>query len=126
MARQKPDHDKEKANAVILRRRSLLKGLGTLIGGVAAARLVGAPGVVDTALAYTPRADSLTSEGLTFSREQMAVLHDVCDQVLPATDIPGDGIDQDCDGSDATADTGNTDTPDDTGWGATLQNGPGK
>ena len=65
-------------------RRSFLSGLSLLVGGAAAANLLGG-NAIPTAMAYTPRSDSTSQAGKIFSQPDMVLLRDICALVIPKT-----------------------------------------
>ena len=70
-------------------RRDILQGLGAILGSAAVVQVAGASNALEVAIGYEPVADTLAKDGRVFSRAQLAVLRDVCAQVIPATDTPG-------------------------------------
>ena len=72
-----------------MNKRDFIKGLGLFVGASAAAQLTGTANAIAVAQAYTPRPDSLASDGKIFTQAEMQLLHDICRQVIPATDTPG-------------------------------------
>ena len=69
-------------------KRSFLHGLSLLVGGAAATQLLGG-NAISTALAYAPSPDSTSRAGKIFSQADMALLRDICAQVIPKTNTPG-------------------------------------
>jgi hypothetical protein len=77
-------------------RRRFLQKLSTVVGYTAASSLLAGSGM-SAALAYTPKPDSASRAGVTFSKSQMQVLKHICDTVIPRTDTASAG-DVDCHG----------------------------
>jgi len=75
-------------------RRDFIRRLTRVLGSATAATLVAGSGL-SVALAYTGNPEKKPEAGLTFNREQLALLARVCDTVLPRTDTPG-GSEVDC------------------------------
>lgn len=69
-------------------RRSFLSGLSLLVGGAAAANLLGG-NAIPTAMAYIPRPDSISLAGMIFSQPDMVLLRDICALVIPKTSTAG-------------------------------------
>lgn len=70
-------------------RRQLLQALSAVLGSVAASQVAGARNALDVALEYAAADASPPGDGRVFTRAQLALLADVCAQVIPATDTPG-------------------------------------
>ena len=69
-------------------RRDFLKGLSTIIGGVAAGSLL-TGNAISVAMAYSPNVDSTINDGKVFSQKQLVQLRDICAIVIPKTDTLG-------------------------------------
>ena len=77
-------------------KRKFLSVVGRLIGVGVASSVVTMTGL-NTALAYERRFEGEIKAGLLFNEQQMQVLAQVCQVILPKTDSPG-GADLDCHG----------------------------
>ncbi|MER2492875.1 gluconate 2-dehydrogenase subunit 3 family protein [Catenovulum sediminis] len=84
------------SDSLNLKRRSLLQGLGAVLGTAAACNLLGGNAIA-IANAYTPKPNSHKLAGEVFSQPQMQMLRDICAHVIPKTDTPG-AVDVDCHG----------------------------
>ena len=71
-----------------MKKREFLRGLSLLIGGTAAAHLTQTGQALSVALAYDPNPHSTLQDGQVLDRVMLEVLHDVCEQVIPASDTP--------------------------------------
>ncbi len=69
-------------------RRHFLKGLSTMIGGVAAGSLL-ASNALSVAMKYSSNVDSTLTDGKLFNRHQLIQLRDICAIVIPATETLG-------------------------------------
>lgn len=72
-----------------MNKREFVKGLALVVGAAAAGRLAASGHAIDMALAYTPRTDTLESDGRLLTCDELHTLHDICQQVIPASDTPG-------------------------------------
>ncbi|TYK64840.1 gluconate 2-dehydrogenase subunit 3 family protein [Colwellia echini] len=68
-------------------RRRFLKGFSAMFGCVAGSMLTG--NAVSVAMAYTPNADSILSDGKVFDKNQLMLLKEICSIVIPKTDTLG-------------------------------------
>ena len=69
-------------------RRHFLKGLTTMMGGVAVGSLL-AGNAVSVAMAYSPNADSAIADGKVFTKSQLQLLKQICAIVIPKTQTLG-------------------------------------
>lgn len=69
-------------------RRKFLKGLSTMIGGVAAGSLL-TGNAISVAMAYSPSNNSILSNGKIFSQNQLLQLRGICAIVIPKTETLG-------------------------------------
>jgi len=76
------------SNDVQKSKRYFLKGLSTIIGGVAASSLLRGNGLA-VAMAYSTNANDKTAITKVFSKSQLAILKQVCAIVIPKTETLG-------------------------------------
>ena len=69
-------------------KRGFLFGLSHLVGVAAATQLLGG-NAISTAMAYTPKPDSINHAGKIFSQADMVLLRDICALVIPKTSTAG-------------------------------------
>lgn len=68
-------------------KRQFLKGVAALMGVTAASSLLTTEALA-AAFTYEASENSQLKAGKLFSQQQMMILHDICDVVLPKTDTP--------------------------------------
>jgi carboxypeptidase C (cathepsin A) len=69
-------------------RRQFLRGLSTMVGGVAAGTLLTGNGL-SVAMAYTQNSSSQMSDGKVFNQAQLQLLKEICAIVIPKTETLG-------------------------------------
>ncbi len=69
-------------------RRHFLKGLTTMLGGVAVSSLV-TGNAISVAMAYAPNSESILVDGKIFNKYQLILLKKICSIVIPKTDTLG-------------------------------------
>jgi hypothetical protein len=87
---------KQKEQSNKIDRRAFLRTFSQAVGYTAAASIV-AGSNLSIAFAYTPKSDSASRAGVTFTKAQMQTLQSICATVIPRTDTAS-AADVDCHG----------------------------